>query len=79
MEIVFKNVSFVINNKTSLEKTILNDVSFSIIEPGIYSFIGASNSGKSGIGRLISTLNIPTSGTVKLASYKSDGRKKGLK
>lgn len=79
MEIVFKNVSFVINNKTSLEKTILNDVSFSITESGIYSFIGASNSGKSAIGRLITTLNIPTKGSVKLGSYKSDGKRRGLK
>ena len=79
MEIVFKNVSFVINNRTSLEKTILNDVSFSIVEGGIYSFIGASNSGKSAIGRLISTLNTPTKGIVKLGKYKSDGSRRGLK
>lgn len=79
MEIVFKNVSFVINKSTSLEKTILNDVSFSITETGIYSFIGASNSGKSAIGRLIATLNTPTKGIVKLGSYKSDGKTRGLK
>ena len=79
MEIVFKNVSFVINKSTSLEKTILNDISFSIIESGIYAFVGASNSGKSAIGRLISTLNIPTKGEVKLGKYKSNGKRKGLK
>ena len=79
MEIVFKNVSFVINRATSLEKTILNDVSFSIKESGIYSFVGASNSGKSALGRLICTLNLPNKGTVKIGSYISDGTKRGLK
>ena len=79
MEIVFKNVSFVINRLTSLEKTILNDVSFSIKETGIYSFVGASNSGKSAIGRLICTLNLPTKGKVKIGNYINDGTKKGLK
>ena len=76
MEIVFKNVSFVINEGTSLEKTVLNDATFSITEEGIYSFIGPSNSGKSALGRLITTLNIPTKGSVKIGSYKSDGQKK---
>ena len=64
MEIVFKNVSFVINESTLLEKTVLNDVSFEIKESGIYSFIGGSNSGKSALGRIICTLNTPTIGYV---------------
>ena len=76
MEIVFNNVSFVINKNTPLEKTILNDVSFSITEEGIYSFIGASNSGKTAIGDLISFLNTPTHGQVKIGRYKNNGRSK---
>ena len=76
MEIVFNKVSFVINKNTPLEKTILNDVSFSITEEGIYSFIGASNSGKTAIGDLISFLNTPTHGQVKIGRYKNNGRSK---
>ena len=74
MEITFDKVSFVINKNTPLEKTILNDVSFNIGEEGIYSFIGASNSGKTAIGDLISLLNSPTKGVVKLGRYKNTGR-----
>lgn len=77
MEIIFKNVSYVINENTSLEKTILNDVSFSISEVGIYSFIGASNSGKSAVGRLLSTMASPTKGSVKIGSYSN--KKNNLK
>ncbi len=76
MEIVFNKVSFVINKNTPLEKTILNDISFNITEPGIYSFIGASNSGKTGIGNLLSFLQIPTRGDVKIGRYKNNGRNK---
>ena len=73
MEIVFNKVSYVINRRTPLEKTILNDVSFSITEPGIYSFVGASNSGKTAIGDLINSLCSPTKGSVKIGKYKIDG------
>ena len=75
MEIVFNKVSFVINKNTPLEKTILNDISFDIVEPGIYSFIGASNSGKTAIGDLISFLHTPTRGIVKIGRYKNNGHK----
>ena len=78
MEIVFNKVSYITNKSTQLEKTLLNNVSFSIVESGIYSFIGSSNSGKSAIGKLISTLEIPSIGEVKLGRYKSDGRQRGL-
>ena len=70
MEIVFNKVSYVINKGTPLEKTILNDVSFSITEEGIYSFIGASNSGKSAIGDSINAQCTPTKGEVKIGKYK---------
>ena len=79
MEIVFKNVSYIVNKSTPLEKTILNDISFDIVESGIYAFVGSSNSGKSAIGRLISLVDIPSKGKVKLSSYISDGRSRGLK
>ena len=75
MEIVFNKVSFVINKNTPLEKTILNDISFEIVEPGIYSFVGASNSGKTAIGDLISFLHTPTRGIVKIGRYKNNGHK----
>jgi len=75
MEIVFENVSLVINKKTPLEKTILNDVSFSITECGIYSFVGASNSGKTAIGDLINALIEPTKGKVKIGRFINDGRR----
>ena len=76
MEIVFNKVSFVINKNTPLEKTILNNVSFSITEPLIYSFIGSSNSGKTAIGELISFLHVPTKGDVKIGRYKNNGKNK---
>lgn len=74
MEIIFNKVSFVINKNTPLEKTILNDVSFSITEEGIYSFIGSSNSGKTAIGDLIGFLSVPSKGQVKIGRYKNNGR-----
>ena len=75
MEIVFDKVTFVINKSTPLEKTILNEVSFDIVEPGIYSFIGASNSGKTAIGDLINALVSPTKGDVKIGKYINNGRR----
>ena len=75
MEIVFKNVSFVINRKTPLEKTILNDVSFELKDNQIYSFIGPSNSGKTAVADLINALIIPTRGSVTVGNFKNDGRR----
>lgn len=75
MEIVFDKVSFVVNKKTPLEKTIISDISFNIIEPGIYSFIGSSNSGKTAIADLINALIIPTSGVVKIGKYSNNGKR----
>ncbi len=79
MEIVFNKVSYVVNKSTELEKTLLNDISFNINKSGIYSFIGPSNSGKSAIGQLIATLEVPSMGEVILGKYNSNGRVKGLK
>lgn len=64
MEIKFNHVSFIMNKNTPLEKTILDDVTFNIKEEGIYSFLGASNSGKTAIGDLIQFLIEPTSGEI---------------
>ena len=75
MEIVFNKVSFIINKGTPLEKTIIQDVTFDITEPGIYSFIGSSNSGKTAIGDLINALVYPTSGVVKIGRFKNNGRR----
>lgn len=75
MEIRFDHVSFIIDARTPLEKTILNDISFEINEPGIYSFVGASNSGKTAIGDLINALARPNKGKVKIGNFINDGRK----
>ena len=75
MEIKFEHVSFVIDEGTPLEKTILNDISFAIKGSGVYSFIGASNSGKSAIGDLINALIIPSKGKVKIGKFVNDGSK----
>jgi len=75
MEIVFDKVTYIINKGTPLEKTILNNISFNIIEPGIYSFVGASNSGKTAIADLINTLIGPTSGVVKIGKYVNKGKR----
>lgn len=74
MEIKFNNVSYVMNKRTPLEKIILTDTSFEINGEGIYSFIGASNSGKSAIGRLINALITPTKGSVNISKFINDGR-----
>ncbi len=75
MEIIFDKVTYIINYKTSLEKTILNNISFEIKDSGVYSFVGASNSGKSAIGDIINALVEVTSGKVKIGKYILDGRK----
>lgn len=75
MEIKFDHVSFVVNEFTPLEKTILNDVSFSIKGPGIFAFLGASNSGKTAIGDLINALIIPTKGSVKVGRFVNNGKR----
>ena len=75
MEITFDKVTYIINNKTSLEKTILNNISFTINGPGVYSFIGASNSGKTAIGDLINVLYEPTKGKIKIGKRILDGKK----
>lgn len=72
MEIKFNHVSYIINKNTPLEKTILNDIDFTIEEEGIYSFIGCSNSGKSAIGKLINALLTPSKGNVKIGRYTND-------
>ncbi len=75
MEIEFDRVSLVIDQGTPLEKIILSDVSFKISKPGIYSFVGASNSGKTAIGDLINALMTPTRGAVKIGEFINDGRR----
>ena len=75
MEIKFDHVSLIINEGTPLEKTILNDVSFEIKNPGIYAFLGASNSGKTAVGDLINALMAPTKGSVKVGKFINDGRR----
>ncbi len=74
-EIEFNNVTFIINEKTPLEKTILNDVSFKMEKGKIYSFLGASNSGKTAIADLINALIVPTYGSVKIGNFINDGRR----
>ncbi len=74
-KIEFNNVTFIINKGTTLEKTILNDVSFKMEDNKIYSFLGSSNSGKTAIGDLINALIIPDSGSVKIGEFINDGRR----
>ena len=78
MEVVFDHVSFVINEGTPLEKTILNDVSFQIYDKGIYTFLGASNSGKTAIADIINALVSQTSGTAHILSKKGGKNKKEI-
>ncbi len=73
MEIKFNNVSFVMDSNTPLEKTILDNISFEIKEEGVYSFVGASNSGKTAIGDLMQFLIEPTRGFVQIGKYINDG------
>ena len=62
MEIVFKDVSY---------NSLLNNISFSIKKPGIYSFVGSSNSGKTIIGKLISGFLTQTKGIITVSINKS--------
>lgn len=75
MEIIFNNVGFSINKRTQLEKIILKDVNFLINKPGIYSFFGNSNSGKTSIGELIDALIKPSRGSVKIDKFINNGRR----
>ena len=74
MEIVFKDVDYIINKNTSLEKTLLKNVNFTISEKGIYGILGNSNSGKTTILDLINALTRPTNGSVKICNFLNDGR-----
>ena len=75
MEVVFDHVSLIINEGTPLEKTILSDVSFEIKKTGIYSFVGASNSGKTAIADIMNALMSPTSGKAYIGDKINDGRR----
>ncbi len=75
MEIIFDHVSLIINKGTPLEKTILNDISFKLENNKIYSFVGASNSGKTAIADIINTLITPTSGKAYIGEKINDGRR----
>lgn len=75
MEIVAKNLCLKINEKTPLEKTILENVSFEIKEKGIYTFLGSSNSGKTALGDLINALIKPSKGSIKVLGFINNGRR----
>jgi energy-coupling factor transport system ATP-binding protein len=75
MEIIFDHVSLIINKGTPLEKTILNDISFKLENNKIYSFVGASNSGKTAIADIINALITPTSGKAYIGEKINDGRR----
>ena len=73
MEIIFDHVTFVINKNTPLEKTILDNATFMIEKEGIYTFLGASNSGKTAIADLINALISPDSGAVRIGKFVNNG------
>lgn len=75
MEVVFDHVGLIINKGTPLEKTILSDISFEIYKNGIYSFVGASNSGKTAIADIINALMSPTSGKAYIGKKVNDGKR----
>ena len=75
MEIIFDNVTYRENIKTPLKKTYLENVSFTIKEGTITSFIGNTESGKSKIGELINATVSPTYGAVKIFEFINNGRR----
>lgn len=66
MEIVLKNVSYKIFNNTSLERTVLNNISMSIREGKITAIMGTSGSGKSSLVQLIKGIINPTNGIIQI-------------
>lgn len=73
MEIEFINVSYKENIRTPLEKLYLDNINFKISKNGIYSFIGDSSSGKEKIPLLISMINTPLLGKIKVGEFLNDG------
>ncbi len=74
MEIVFENVTYKENIKTPLERTYLKDVSFSLNENKVYTFLGDSKSGKEKLGSLINATSFPYKGYVQIGKFINDGR-----
>ena len=69
MEIKFKDVNFIYNNKTALKKDVLKDINIEFKEGKTTSIIGRSGSGKTTLAELMNALLFPTSGTIKIGSY----------
>lgn len=64
MIVEVENLSFSFNRKSS---PVINDLSFSINKGEIVGIVGPSGSGKSTLLRLISGLEMPTHGSIKIA------------
>ncbi len=78
MEIKFEKVTLLKNRGCSKKNAILKNISFDIFTSGIYGFVGNSNCGKSGICELISFLNKPNLGRVKVGKYSSVSHMRNL-
>lgn len=60
MEIRFKNVDFIYNDKTNLKKRVLKNINLEIDKGKINAIIGKSGSGKTTIAELTNALIYPT-------------------
>lgn len=78
MEIEFKNVTLLKNQSCCNDTKVVQNLTFTLKEKNIYAFIGNSSSGKTSICELISFLEVPTKGYIRVGNYINNGKWKKL-
>lgn len=76
MEVKFCNVGYIYNKGTPLQNTVLENIDLECKSGKIIAIVGKSGSGKTTILELINGLIMPTSGYIKVGSYRLES---GLK
>jgi energy-coupling factor transport system ATP-binding protein len=76
MDIVFKDVSYIHNVNTPLEKTILDGINCEIKSNKITGIIGPTGAGKTTMIELITALTIPSKGCIEVGKFRIEKNKK---
>lgn len=79
MEIKFKNVTLFKNQSCCSDAKVLKNLSFELKGNKIFAFLGNSSSGKTTLCELMSFLEKPTHGFIKVGSFVNDGKIKNTK